>query len=87
MAMEICMAEGIEVIDSVYDENVDILRKIRGYLDSFGTDLDFAKALIEVPLPGRMDWISEKLYATIRENTKITVADYIGLTNLLDSLY
>lgn len=87
MAMEICMAEGIEVIDSVYDENVDILRKIRGYLDSFGTDLDFAKALMEVPLPGRMDWISEKLYATLRENTEITVEDYMELADMLNSLY
>lgn len=87
MAMEICMAEGIGVINSVYDENVDILRKIRGYLDRFGTDLDFAKALIAVPLPGRMDWISEELYATLRENTEVTVEDYMELADMLNSLY
>ena len=87
MAVEICMAEGIEVISSGYDEKVNTLRKIRYYLKDFETDFEFAKALIEVPLPGRMDWLSEKLYATIRENTGITVADYIELTNLLDSLY
>lgn len=87
MAMEICMAEGIEIINSAYDANVDILRKIREYLDGFRTDLDFAKALMEVPLPGRMDWISEELYATLRENTEITVDDYMELTDMLNSLY
>lgn len=87
MAMEICMAEGIEIINSAYDENVDILRKIREYLDGFRTDLDFAKALMEVPLPKRMDWISEGLYATLRENTEITVEDYMELADMLNSLY
>ena len=87
MAVEICIAEGIEVISSGYDEKIDILRQLRGYLKDYGTDLEFAKALIEVPLPGRLGWLSEKLYATMRETAGVTVADYMELSKLLDSLY
>lgn len=85
--MEICKAEGIEVISSGYDEKIDILRQLRGYLKDYRTDLEFAKALIEVPLPGRLEWLSEKLYATMRETAGVTVADYMELSKLLDSLY
>lgn len=86
-AVEICKAEGIEVISSGYDEKIDILRQLRGYLKDYRTDLEFAKALIEVPLPGRLEWLSEKLYATMRETAGVTVADYMELSKLLDSLY
>ena len=34
-----------------------------------------------------MDWISEGLYATLRENTEITVEDYMELADMLNSLY
>ena len=87
LASEICMKEGIEVIESGYDEKVDALKRIRGYLGIDKTDFDFAKELLEIPLPDRLNWLSDRLYATMRTNTRFTVADYVKVSKLLDSLY
>ncbi len=87
LASEICMKEGIEVIESGYDEKVDALKRIRVYLGIDKTDFDFAKELLEIPLPDRLNWLSDRLYATMRTNTRFTVADYVKVSKLLDSLY
>lgn len=87
LASEICMKEGIEVIASGYDEKVDVLKKIRGYLGVYETDFDFARELLEIPLPDRLNWLSDKLYVTMSTDTRFTVADYMKVSKLLDSLY
>lgn len=87
MAQEISMKEGIEIIDSFYDENVDILRILGRKFGSFDTDYDYAKVLIEMPVTERLDWLSEKLYATMRMDTKTEFQDYAVFSELLDKLY
>lgn len=87
MAQEISMMEGIESIDSSYDKMVDALRQIGKRMGICKTDYDFAKLMIEMPVPERLDWISENLYAILGKDISVTVEEYQKYSDLLDMLY
>ncbi len=87
MAQEISRLEEIEIIESGYDEMVDALRKLRKRTGVYQTDYDFAKALIEIPMINRLDWLTELLYGKMRTNESSTLEDYMEVTNLLDILH
>lgn len=87
MAQEISRLEGIEVIESGYDEMVDALRRLRERAGAYQTDYDFAKALIEIPMINRLDWLTELLYGKMRADESSTLEDYMEVTNLLDILH
>lgn len=87
MAQEISRLERIEVIESGYDEMVDVLRKLRKRTEVYQSDYDFAKALIEIPMISRLDWLTELLYGKMRKDESSTLEDYMEVTNLLDILH
>lgn len=87
MTQIISLMEGIEIIESQYDEMVDALRRIGRRIGFYNTDYDFAKALIEMPVAERLEWISNNLYATMGLDKNATVEDYIEMSTLLNMLY
>lgn len=87
MAQEISMMEGVESIDSSYDKMVDALRQIGRRIGICKTDYDFAKLMIEMPVPERLDWISENLYAILGRDISATIEEYQKYCELLDMLY
>lgn len=86
MVQEISKIEGIEIINSCYDEKVDILREF-GKRIGYRSDYDFAKELIEIDMPERIDWLSEQLYAIMRLDSTATLEDYIKVSELLNMLH
>lgn len=87
MAQEVSMMEGIEIIKSQYDDMADALRIIGQRIGIYKTDYNFAKAVIEMPVVQRLDWISKMLYDTMSSDSNATIEDYSNLTALLDMLY
>lgn len=87
MVEEICKQENIEIIPSLYDDMVEALRKIGNRIGIYNTDYDFAKKLIKIPVEERMDWLSDKLYDILSEDSTITVEEYQKFSELLDRLY
>ncbi|MCI8418862.1 MAG: hypothetical protein HFI33_15425 [Lachnospiraceae bacterium] len=87
MTQEISIKEGIEVIESLYDEMTDALRELRKRTSLYPTDYDFAKALLEMPVDYRLDWLSEAVYSKMRMRADVTVKEYMEISDLLDMLY
>lgn len=87
MAQIISTMEGIEVIESQYDEIVDALKMIGRRIGFYNTDYEFAKVLIEMPVTERLEWISNNLYATMGLDKNATVEDYEEMSTLLNMLY
>ena len=85
MTQEISKKEGIEIIESQYDEMVDALRELGRHIGKFKNDYDFAKTLIEKPLKERLAWLEENVYGTMRIDA--TIEEYQHVCNLLDMLY
>lgn len=84
MAQEISKKEGIEIIESGYDDMVDSLRKLKSKLKIDKTDYDFAKELIEMPVAERLDWLEEKAYNIMQDGG--TIEEYQELNELIDML-
>lgn len=82
-AQEISKKEGIHIISSAYDENVNALKEINNKVGIAKTDFDFAKILFEKPVNQRLDFLEEKIYDIMLQSN---VQDYIDLNNLLDKL-
>ncbi len=87
MAQEISIKEGIEIIESDYDEIVNALREIGRYIGLFDTDYEFAKTIIEKNVPERLNWLSDKLYAKLGKDINITREEYKKWADSLDMLY
>ena len=87
MTEEICKAEGIEIISSKYDEMLDSLRTINDRIGICNSTYDFAKKLIEMPVPKRLDWLSGKMYDTLSHDVTATVEEYQKLSDMLNTLY
>ena len=87
VAQEISKAEGIEIVESQYDDMVDALRVIGRRMKDYKTDYDFAKELLHVPLTERLDWMADKMYDSLRGDKDVSVETYISLSDLLDTLY
>lgn len=87
MAQEISMAEGLEIIGSLYDDMTNALREIRKRTLLFDTDYEFAKFLIEMPVSDRLDWIGAGIYDKMRMDPNATVGDYQEIALLFDMLF
>lgn len=87
MAQEISKMEGIEIIKSQYDEMVDALKQIGRRIDIDKADYDFAKFMVETPVPERLDWLSENLYDILGKDISTTIEEYQKYADLLDMLY
>lgn len=61
LTQEISKKEEITIINSMYDNDVKMLRKIREKL-SFTSDYEFAKTLIDILVSERIQWIENKVY-------------------------
>lgn len=83
MAQEISKAENIEVIESEYDSMTDVLRSLNKLL-KYGTDYDFAKKLIKIPVPERLQWL-EGFVSDIMMKTG-TIEQYQEIAGMLDLL-
>ncbi len=70
-SQEICLAEGLEVIESGYDEMVDALRKLNKLAGAKRKNFAFAKALYHVPLPKRLDWLEDWVYEAMKEKASV----------------
>lgn len=84
---EICRKENVEIIESLYDDNVEALRKIGKRIGVYPTDYEFAKCLIEMPVSERLDWLSSSLYDTLSKDPSATLEEYQELADLLNMLY
>lgn len=87
MTQEISRLEGIEIIASQYDEITNALKQIGRRIGIHKTDYDFAKFMIELPVPERLDWLSENLYAILGKDVNATIEEYQKYSDLLDMLY
>lgn len=81
-AQEISKKEGINIISSEYDENVDILKEINRRTGIAKTDFEFAKILFEKPVNQRIDFLEDKIHDIMQ---KSNIEDYIELNSLLDN--
>lgn len=66
LTQEICFKENIEVIGSVYDEYVDLLRELNEMSKLYENDLKFAVKLYEQNLKLRNDWLEQSVYDKIK---------------------
>lgn len=80
-AQEISKKEGIHIISSAYDENVDILKEINKKAGIAKTDFEFAKILFEKPVDQRIDFLEDKIHDIMQTSS---IEDYIELNSLLD---
>lgn len=87
VTQEISTKEGIEIVESQYNELVESLRLIGRRINAYKTDYDFSKALFEIPVIKRLDWLSDRLYSAMQLDADVTVKDYIYMSELLDMLY
>ena len=87
MAQEISRLEGIETIASQYDGIVNALKQIGQCIGMCKTDYDFAKFMVEMPVPERLEWLSENLYAILGKDVNATIEEYQKYSDLLDMLY
>lgn len=81
-AQEISKKEGIHIIPSAYDENVNILKEINKKTGIAKTDFEFAKILFEKPVNQRIDFLEDKIHDIMQ---KSSIEDYIELNSLLDN--
>ena len=79
---EISKKEGIPIISSAYDDNVNILKKINNKIHIGKDDFEFARILFEKPVNQRIDFLEDKIYDIMQTGN---IQDYIELNNLLDS--
>lgn len=79
---EISKKEGIHIISSEYDENINILKEINNKIHIGKDDFEFAKILFAKPVNKRIDFIEDKIYDIMREGS---VQEYMELNNLLDT--
>lgn len=87
MTQEISRLEKIDIVESQYDEMVDALKRIGRRIGVCNTDYEFAKVLLEKPVPERMNWLSDGLYDILAEDVNTTLEEYQEWAGLLDMLY
>lgn len=64
LKQQICKEKGIESIAG-YPDKVQILENINKAF-GYGTDIDFAKELFNIPLPERYQWLEDKVDSDLR---------------------
>ena len=85
--MLIASREKIAIVDSVYGENVQKLRKIYSMLDGYDNEMDFALDLFNQAMPDRINWLTTKVNETILKVTDLEkMEEYQELFDLIDEL-
>lgn len=85
--MLIASREKIAIVDSVYGENVQKLRKIYSMLDGYDNEMDFALDLFNQAMPDRINWLTTKVNETILKVTDFEkMEEYQELFDLIDEL-
>lgn len=79
---EISKNKKILIIDSDYDDNAEILRKINRIAKLYESDLDFATALFNIPLPKRLEWLEDKVYENMMQAGNFE--DYQNVNELIN---
>lgn len=87
MTQEISKLEDIEIIASQYDEVTNALKQIGQRIGIYKTDYDFAKFMIELPVPERLVWLSGNLYDILGKDVNATIEEYQKYSDLLEMLY
>lgn len=72
LAQELSQLEQVEIIASVYDDMVDVLRDINRELHLFDSDLTFAMEIFKHPLNERIDWIRDLVYDNAKDIEQIS---------------
>ena len=83
MKQQICKEMEITSADSYVDQ-VPILQMINAKFE-YGTDMDFARALFNVPLPERYQWLEDKVDASLR-SVGASFSDYNDVMLFLEGL-
>lgn len=87
LTKKICEKERIDVIPSLYDDIVEALDEIGKRINVNSTGYEFAKDLIQIPVAGRLDWLSENIYDILGNDPTATLEEYQKFSELLDMLY
>lgn len=80
---EISLKEGLSIVESQYDGLIDTLREVNKLSGIYSTDYDFAMGLFRVPLPGRLDWLDDKINGKIL----LTIEQRAEINRLLEQFY
>ena len=83
LKQQICKEMEITSADSYVDQ-VPILQMINAKFE-YGTDMDFARALFNVPLPERYQWLEDKVDASLR-SVGASFSDYNDVMLFLEGL-
>ncbi len=83
LKQQICKEMEITSADSYVDQ-VPILQMINAKFE-YGTDMDFARALFNVPLPERYQWLEDKVDASLR-SVGASFSDYNDVMFFLEGL-
>lgn len=83
LKQQICKKMEIPSADG-YVKQVPILQAINGKFE-YGTDIEFAKELFNVPLPKRYQWLEDKVDASLRA-AGVSFSDYNDVMLFLEGL-
>ena len=83
LKLQICADKGIPNV-AAYVDKVTVLQTLNNAF-GYGTDLEFAKELFNIPLPDRYQWLEDKVDASLRlENASFQ--DYNDVMKFLEIL-
>lgn len=83
LKQQICKEKGIESIAG-YPDKVQILENINKAF-GYGTDIDFAKELFNIPLPERYQWLENKVDSDLRRY-QASFEDYNEVMKFIEKL-
>lgn len=83
LKLQICAEKEIPNI-AAYEDKVTILQAINNAF-SYGTDLEFAKELFNIPLPDRYQWLKDKVDDSLRV-ASVSFQDYNDVMQFLENL-
>ncbi len=83
LKQQICMEKNIPSV-TAYEDKVIVLQAINAAF-GYGTDLDFAMELFNIPLPERYQWLEDKVDESLRV-ANASFQDYNDVMQFLECL-
>lgn len=83
LKQQICIEKNIPSV-TAYEDRVIILQTLNNTF-GYGTDLEFAKELFNIPLPDRYQWLEDKVDASLRV-ANVSFQDYNDVMQFLQKL-
>ena len=83
LKQQICKEKKIRNL-SAYEDKTVVLQTLNESF-SFGTDMEFAKALFNVPLPERYSWLEDQVDEMLRKNGA-SFEDYNDVIGFVEQL-